>query len=616
MPHRESTAGNAPRNAVTAGLLALLTTLAAALDLTALDADTFSSLVHALTEQTHNWQSAQAIHLMLFLSLFVLYAVLLRRSGPPLPSGAVLGALCSAFLLVGRSFAQTDTWTPLFGTPFRLLLTALSFLGLWVFFALTLSALLRWLDGRGAMRPPVLTRKQYWASYALFFALIFLGWLGYLIACYPGSVTGDGFNQLGQFEGAIPASNSHPWFSTLVMGAIVSLAPDLPSGIFLYCLFQSAVCALAYAAVCQQLWVQTGRKWIPALALVYYLLVPTWGCYAQMVVKDTLFCGVFTALGLCVMLFVQRRGQCGLPLWAALFALALATALLRGGIATACMPFLALLLLLPAKSRRSRVIVLGMAAALAVSCGIWSRAVLPAAGVAPGSTAESLSLPFQQTARVAVQYGDELTPEEIAVIDSVLDYDTIRTQYDPRVSDPVKATYHGTPEDLRTFLGLWTRLGLRYPGACLGAALNSVFGYFLPGYRYGTYGGGFFGFAEPAGADSGLAFAHPGAVDALDTFSRLWSATPVLAEINSPGLHVWILLFCLTALLRKRRFAPLLSALPGLLCLFVCVLSPVNGLVRYALPLMAMTPALLLSVCAALSPREDPGPRQNPEKPV
>ena len=54
---------------------------------------------------------------------------------------------------------------------------------------------------------------------ALFFLFI-LCWLPYLVIFYPGSVPYDGYLQLNMFYGIDPATNHHPWFSTLVMGSL------------------------------------------------------------------------------------------------------------------------------------------------------------------------------------------------------------------------------------------------------------------------------------------------------------------------------------------------------------------------------------------------------------
>lgn len=585
-----------------APLLALLTTFSVSLDLTKLSADHFFPFIESVIAQTRNWNNGEIIHWILFFSLTVFYAFLLQRFGAPISSGVLVGALFSGFLLLGKSYEQTDSLYPVFGSSLRFCLSVMIFCGYWAFFAVLLSALFKWTDNRFEMpsdKEAPLSKKAAQIVYFLYFGLIFAGWLPCLILCYPGSMPSDGLNQLGQFFGAIPATNNHPWFSTLLMGAIVSLGPSKEAGIFLYGLFQSLVCAAVYAAVCWQIRVQTGRRFGAVLTLLYFVLVPTWSSYAQMMIKDTLFCGILTAFFLCVVLFIQRRGQCGVSVWVGLFFFALLSSLLRNNVFYfAILTFF--LLIIAAKSRRGRAALAAMGIALGGLYMAWDKIALPAMGVAPGSVAEMLSIPFQQTARYAIRYEDELTSEEIAVIDSVLDYNVIVTQYDPRVSDPVKNTYHGTPEALREYWGLWLRQGLRHPSAYAAATLNGAFGYFLPGYRYGSFGGNCF-IMSPAAYGIEPEFSHPQAVSLLDKASRLWSHTPVLMLLNSAGAHCWLLILCTAALLRKRKFVDILITFPLWFALGTCCFSPVNGLVRYALPIMASAPLLMLGTWAALS---------------
>lgn len=71
--------------------------------------------------------------------------------------------------------------------------------------------------------------------------------------------------------------------------------------------------------------------------------------------------------------------------------------------------------------------------------------------IEPGSIREALSLPFQQTARYALEYGNEITEEEAAVISNILDYEHLAENYNPRISDPVKRTFNknATREELK-----------------------------------------------------------------------------------------------------------------------------------------------------------------------
>ena len=546
-----------------------------------------------------------AMFVVLVPALLFLYFRLAGEEKSFQPAAAGVGLFFALCLLVGQSYALADSWDPLLGTSLCRLTALLMLLGYGVFFYHMAAALFRALDRweRGPSAPELDWRLRR-RLFALALGVLAVCWLPYLTLCWPGSLTYDGQYQLGQFFGQTEATNHHPWLSTLLMGKIVELGLpwSLETGIFFYVLFQSLICALVFAALCVQVRELTGSRLPFCLALLYYGLVPSWGSYAQMFVKDTLFYGLFAAFFLCLTELLRRGEKRAPGLLVGLFLLGLACAMLRNNGVYLVVPSL-LCLASAFRTLRRRLLLAGMGAGVLVLYLAFVQLALPALGVAPGSSREIFSLPFQQTARYVAMYGGELTQEEIAVIDGVLDYETIAAAYDPRVADPVKNTYHGTPEAMRDYWRLWLRCGLRHPDAYLQATLNSMFGYFLPGYRYGTYGGNYFATQEPR-YDIEVGFRDQAAADAVDAFSRLWSKTPGLLLLNAPGTHTWALILCTAALLRRRRVRALTAAVPLWLTLAVCCVSPVNGLVRYALPIMAAAPSLLAFTGWALRDKE------------
>ena len=573
---------------------AVITTTALSVSLTAVPLEESSALYGIglrLAAFSKSWQNTTATGLVLFLALWFFYGKMVQKLRF-LPSAAVLSVLFSLFLVVGRSYELYDSWALILGNSYQRMLALLMFVGYVIFLYLALMRFFLWLDEQSAPQKalaPPLTPKQTAMGYGICFALVLVFWLPYLVICYPGSVSTDGIYQLGQAVGATQATNHHPWFSTLFMGMFAQDG-NWERGIFLYVVFHSLVCAAAFAGIAMELHRLT-KTWLwPLCAIVYYGIVPTWGGYAQTYIKDTLFYGVFAAFFLCVVMVLRTRGKCGPGVWAGLFLLGILGALLRNNGLYVAVPSL-LCMVLALGTRRVKLLLAGCAAGILVVYWGWSQ-MLTVWGVEPGSTREMLSLPFQQTARYVVECSDELTQEEIQIIDDVLDYDAILTDYDPRVADPVKNTYHGDSDALKKYFGLWVKCGLRHPDIYLEATLDMVFGYFLPGYRYGSYGGNYFLMEKPQYGIE-VEFAHPTKVNAVDQYSRLWSRTPGLLLLNAPGTHSWLLILCTAALIRKRKWYGLLSTLPIWLTLGICCVSPVNGLVRYMLPVMACMPLLL-----------------------
>lgn len=529
--------------------------------------------------------------LFLFVSLFLVVYRLLGRLDRFYFSALMTAVLFTAFLLVGQSYALLGHWGLLFGSRQLMAVSFLMGLGYCLVLYVMIAGLFSRLDREQGKLVPKYT-DRVGLRFAIYTGLIFLFWLPCLLICYPGSVTYDGLYQLGQYFGETALTNHHPVLSTFLMGKLMELGQRVSCdfGIFLYVLFQSLICAVAFGAACALIEKLLGRK-AAHLTLLYYILVPTWSAYGQMFVKDTLFYGVFALFFLFLTLIVWEKGRCKCGAWIGLFVSGVLCTLLRNNGVYIVVPA-ALCLGLAVKGWKKRALAAVIAVVVFCSQLGYSEYILPAMGAEPGSVREMLSLPFQQTARYAVECQELLSEDDIRIINNVLDYETIVTQYDPCVSDPVKNTYHGDSTALKEYFAFWLRCGLERPTIYLQATLNSMFGYFLPGYRYGSYGGHYF-LTQPASYGFAFQFAHPDEVHMLDGLNRLWSVLPGASFLNSPGLHAWILILCSMVLLRKRRWGTLMLTVPLWLTLAINCVSPVNGLLRYALPMMAVMPLLV-----------------------
>ena len=108
-----------------------------------------------------------------------------------------------------------------------------------------------------------------------------------------------------------------------------------------------------------------------------------------------------------------------------------------------------------------------------------------ALGIRPGASSEMLSIPLQQTARYALTHPDDATEQERAAITAVLGddfYELVEDEYDPAISDPVKALFDNEAplSDKLAYLGTWLAQGLRHPGTYLAATFANVYEVFYP----------------------------------------------------------------------------------------------------------------------------------------
>ena len=217
-------------------------------------------------------------------------------------------------------------------------------------------------------------------------------------------------------------------------------------------------------------------------------------------------------------------------------------------------------------------------------------------GFKGSSIAEALSIPFQQTARYVSIYYDEVTKEEKELINYVLDYDKIKDNYNPRISDNVKSTYHGTNDDLiNYFKGAWLSQFFNHPDVYFEATFNNIYGYFYP-----------FAVEEASGIydvtnnDATIKLFNESvrnkeALEGLDEYIKEFENTPIINFFCNSAIQFWLVFYICLYLLNRRKFNLLFIVLPSVVGILVCIAGPTftwNGL-RYALPVIYSSPIIL-----------------------
>lgn len=436
-----------------------------------------------------------------------------------------------------------------------------------------------------------------------------------------------------------------------------ALSPD-NLGVFAIVSFQTAVCVLVFSGVVRFVDRSNAPAAFTWVTLGFFALFPAWGVFAQDAFKDTLFNGVFALFVLvCGWILlpaarpavfassgVERGRDAGgraaatsggsseLALWALLFLVGILVCLTRNNGVYLVVPTL----LLVCVFARSKQAVAALVGVLVLYVGVTSF-LWPAIGVdMKGNSKEMLSIPFQQTARYVATYPDDVTDEERAAIDAVLPYDQLAELYMPDLSDPVKESFklnnskiEGSteyaeehPDALRDYFAAWFSMGLRHPGCYIQATIANTYAYFYPGVLVGNeiqrpivwigmeVGAINNGAYQPHYVQSeGLRTAVANAVYA--TYDM-----PVLAWLWSPATYVWGLLGSCAYLVhsrfalsrsrgekacttrKKELFAAAILTVPLLMLLLTTVAGPLNGHLRYVLPLVAALPIVLSSLVA------------------
>ena len=458
-----------------------------------------------------------------------------------------------------------------------------------------------------------------------FFTLMIL-YLPHFLISYPALFMGDtwcmivqGYSELGMtgvdylspdrvLRSGVYINQHHPVLYTLLLQLFLrtgdALFHSLNAGIFLLCLAQAAaiLAALAYA-VSTLLSRQVPAKTL-MLLILYVWLQPQVRNFLFLATKDGLYCAAFVLL-----MSVWFRGRTGETERKERILLGLAAAgmiLLRNEGRYVLTASFLLMAWADARDRKKLLCLAGgtVLFSLAVFQGLY-----PALGYTRGGVQEALSVPLQQTARVVREHAEELTAEERAAIDAVLEYDRLAENYNPDSADEVKGLYRqeATGEELAAWLRTWAGLVTRFPDSCLQAFYGNYYQYLYPGdfrMSYYTYGWSAWmcEMANERMAGLGKGFSLPKWNERLRyicdslTDAGLFHVPP-FSLMMTPALYSWALIALAFGIAGRRKDAARSGCLalltPSLLSFLVLFAGPTNGFYsRYMLPLTSFLPFL------------------------
>ena len=416
-------------------------------------------------------------------------------------------------------------------------------------------------------------------------------------ARYPGYLTKDSLSTVGQTLGTVPYNNIMPFWHTVSVGVWIRLGlflfSDINAGIALTHCMQILLMAACFSYTLVTLYQNRTPGLVLAGVFFLYAAMPYNICYSVTLWKDVPF-------SVCVLLFVtslyrllSRTGKSWeyIPLVVGI----LGFALLR---TNGWYAFAATVLTLVFVFRRRYKKLLRTLLSILVFSWVLINPFLDALGIQKTDFVEALAVPFQQLARVVAD-GYSLSEEEKATLDQVFYVDQIPDLYEPWLADPIKFSAfrsenrQAIEENIGTYIRLYLRLGMRYPGAYLKAWIDQTKGYWNAGYRYSIYPGGVrendFGITEMYG-DNLIS-------RGFDWWFACFDDNVLFQPLVAIGLQAWGLIACtLINVLKKRREA--------LLCVPILVLliglwlgTPVYSDFRYAYPFFLTLP-FLLSVTA------------------
>jgi len=463
-------------------------------------------------------------------------------------------------------------------SPLKLLLCLASALALAFLLSASIAQLIDSSHLRGLLSPG----KQKRLPYIQIFGPLFLLWMPAYLAFCPGILAYDIVPQWNMYFVG-PMSTHHPIIHTLLMCGLFDAGQHIMYGYnagvavysFLQLLAQAAALALALYFM-QELKIP---RWLFVLSALFYALFPIFPLMGISSTKDTLFCAFFL---LAVVIAMKALGfdEKGKSLLLFPFFLWLALLFRNNAVyAVAAALLLALLLFPLCKNKKLMLRILAAMLAAIVAAELSFAALQKATDAKDGSVAEMLCVPTQQIARVYNYHYDELSEQELMLIQRYFPFNNLGN-YQPELADPVKDYFDlwaegGSPVE---FARLWLSLGLRFPFTYIDSLLYNTSPLWYLGDESlmrvkGQYLEMEFTLAEPSlRQESRLPVLK-------DFYTRLMGEgkildIPVVGLSASLSLYFWLIFAAVILLLHKRRYEFLFIPLLPLLYLATLFLGP------------------------------------------
>lgn len=425
--------------------------------------------------------------------------------------------------------------------------------------------------------------------------IVMLCWLPNYILYLPGIFTVDGINQINQLATG-QLTNHHPILTTLIEAPWILIAKQfghMEVGLLLYLfltlLFTSYV-------------VYRGFYWMSKhnisyltryVMLIYFIVYPIWSAYARTFVKDTLFYPIFYLYVLFVFdILIDTEKFCDSNKKNIEFILiSILLCLVRhNGFYVSIVTVIGILIFCKENRKRFIFVMIGILV-------FWKiyNAILPLANITPGGKQEMLSIPFQQTARYIKEHKEQVTSEEKEAINAVLNYNIIAQNYDPNLSDPVKGTYTGRDECLSEYFKVWWKQFCKAPDTYVSATLNGTYGYYAYKDKI-KCACGYYNQPEYFEKYNQYYKIHWG--DRLTKIKEFYykhviidgfQNTP-MKLLTQPMIYNWLMIILLGYFLQDNRLRKYWVVFwPIIISFMICIASPVNGDLRYMLPIMSTT---------------------------
>ena len=556
------------------------------------------------------------------LTIYICFIMIKAKSIELSKSKIIFIILLDIFLLISNAFINTGNLSYLYKNIWLILYNLIRFIAIYIVLKRSIIYFENFIKNHEfKLKENKITKLFFKHPFLFSFITILICWSIYVIAFYPIILSPDPSFQIKQFfnvrtkyadyaillDNNVFLTNHHPVFHTMILGYSLKLGRFLLNdnfGLFIYSLTQLLVLAFTLSLTIKYLNENNVNKKIVFIVLLLYCFIPMFPLYAMSGVKDTYYtCFIILYVMKLDKIIRSKQEKLSYKEMIQLLLIMVAVCLFRNnGIYVLILSFPLILIYAKKYFQTLLVIFIGVLAFY----GTYTKVLLPSLKITDGSIRETLSIPFQQTARYVKYYDKDLSKNDIKVIDKVLEYETLAKRYNPTISDPVKNEFnkYTTKKELLAYLKVWFKCFFKHPLVYIEATLNNIYGYFSPQstnwYIYYKY--------DTRITEDKLVNYHYNNLSSLrlilSSFAQGFPYIPLIGLISNIGFNTWILLGLTTYSIFKKKKEYLIVLSPLLISLLICVASPVNTYFRYAMPFIFIMPFIFTLIVTRLKNNE------------
>jgi len=554
----------------------------------------FSVYKYFFLNFSNKW--AYILDIILLILLFIFYKKLSNNIKLDKKYRVFIIVMSFIFVL-GYSYQITSTGELFWGSILNLLVSIIKIVGYYLFFKVLIYYIVKFMQKDYVVNKKIIKKfSEHPFLYSFIFLSICYGI--FLVFYYPGIINYDNANQIKEMLGfhtryldainpisSSALTNFNPILHTVLLGGMFKIGLLLGNanfGLFMYSLFQMLIVILIYSYAVSY---SIKEKINPIYSFIILLvlgLVPIFGYYSITAVKDTLYTAFLVLFSIEIYDFIKKE-KLNNHDFINLFLISMLVILFRNNglyIVIFTIPFLLY--------KKEKIAIIGVLALIIMSYASFNNVFLPSVGISGTSIRETLSIPFQQTARLVKIHGNKVSDEDRKVIDKILDYENLAKDYNEDLADPVKNKYNKDAEmkDLMEYFGVWFKGLVKYPLLYVDATINNITSYFYPfESSWKVYHK-----LNPKLPLVGIDY-HYNSLDKAREFMHdyeVFSEYSPIGIILNIGVITWTSILVFIMLCKNKYY---IFLIPNIISILFCVLSPANTYYRY------IYPSLLIMIC-------------------